>query len=55
MNLYWPNKYKGIEQEDMDIPGWHKDIIRQRLEDYQKHPDSALDFDGAMVEIEKEL
>ena len=55
MTSYWQNKYKGIEQEDMDIPDWHKDIVRQRLEDYQKQPDSALDFDDVMDEIEKEL
>jgi hypothetical protein len=50
------NKYKGIEQEeDIDIPEWHKDLVRQRLEDYRKNPGSAMDFDSAMDDIEKEL
>lgn len=49
------NKFKGIEQEEFDIPPWHKDIVSERLEDYRKDPDSAMDFDSAMDDIEKEL
>ncbi len=48
------NKYKGIEQEEVDVPEWHKDLVRQRLEDYRKNPGSAIDFDTAMDDIEKE-
>ncbi len=49
------DKYKGIEQEEVDIPERHKDLVRQRLEDYRKDPNSAIDFDAAMDDIEKEL
>ncbi len=49
------NKYKDIEGEDIDIPEWHKDLVKQRLDDYKKNPGSALDFDSAMDDIEKEL
>ncbi len=49
------SKYKGIEREDIDIPEWHKDLVRQRLNDYKKNPDAAMDFDAAMDDIEKEL
>mgnify|MGYP006284975693 FL=1 len=49
------DKYKGIEQEEIDIPQWHKDLVRQRLEEYRKNPGSAMDFDTAMDDIEKEL
>ena len=49
------DKYKGIEQEEVDIPQWHKDLVRKRLEDYRKNPGSAMDFDAAMDDIEKEL
>ena len=49
------NKYKDIEREIIDIPEWHKDLVRQRLDDYKKNPGSALDFDAAMDDIEKEL
>lgn len=54
----WNNlksKYIGVEQEDVEIPGWHKDIVRQRLEDYRKNPGSAMEFDSAMDDIENEL
>ena len=49
------NKYKNIEREDIDIPEWHKDLVLKRLEDYKQNPNSALDFDSAMDDIEKEL
>lgn len=49
------SKYKGIEQEEVDIPEWHKYLVRERLADYRKNPDSAKDFDDAMDDIEKEL
>ncbi|MBP9044043.1 MAG: addiction module protein [Spirochaetes bacterium] len=49
------NKYKGIEQEEVDIPEWHKDVVRKRLDVYKKNPGQALDFDSAMDDIEKEL
>ncbi|MDT8394663.1 MAG: addiction module protein [Bacteroidales bacterium] len=54
----WNNlksKYKGIEQEELDIPEWHIKLVQQRLEDYRKNPDSAMDFDSALNDIEKEL
>jgi acyl-CoA synthetase (AMP-forming)/AMP-acid ligase II len=54
----WNNlksKYKGIEQEELDIPEWHIKLVQQRLEDYRKNPGSALDFDSALNDIEKEL
>jgi hypothetical protein len=49
------NRYKGIEQEEADLLYWQKDIARQRLEDYRKNPDSAMDFDSAMDDIERDL
>jgi hypothetical protein len=49
------SKYKDIEQESIDIPEWHKDLVRQRLDNYDKNLGSALDFDAALDEIEKEM
>jgi len=49
------SKYKDIEQEEIGVPGWHKDLVLKRLEDYMQNPDSAMDFDAAMDDIEKEL
>jgi hypothetical protein len=54
----WNNlksKYKDIEQEEIGVPEWHKDLVLKRLENYKKNPDSAMDFDAAMDDIEKEL
>ena len=48
-------KYKDIEREDVDIPEWHKDLVRQRVDEYRQNPGSAMEFDAAIDEIEKEL
>ncbi len=48
-------KFKGIEQEEIDIPDWHKEVVKERLQDYKKNPDKAVDFDAAMDDIEKDL
>jgi hypothetical protein len=45
----------GFDIEDSDVPRWHKDIIREGLENHQTDKSKALDFDDAMDEIEKEL
>ncbi len=49
------NKYKGFEQEELYIPSWQMDIVRERMEDYKNNPDQVLDFDTAMDEIEAGL
>jgi len=49
------SKFKGIEQEDIDIPAWHMDVVRKRLGDYKNNPGQAMDFDTAMDDIEKGL
>jgi len=49
------NKYKDIEREEISVPEWHKDLVLKRLEDYKQNPGSAMDFDSAMDDIEKEL
>ena len=48
-------KYKGIEQTEIDIPNWQKEIVRKRLKDYLNNPEQVLDFDTAMNAIEKDL
>jgi len=49
------SKFKGIEQVEIDVPEWHKDIVRERLADHKNNPGQALDFDAAMDDIEKAL
>ena len=49
------NKFKGIEQEGIDIPDWHVEVVQKRLEDFKNNPDEALDFNEAMDDIENEL
>jgi len=49
------SKYKNIESEDIDIPEWQKRLVLKRLENHKKNPDSVLDFDSAMDDIENDL
>lgn len=49
------SKFKEIEQVEIDISEWHKDVVRQRLADYKKNPGHAMDFDAAMDDIENAL
>jgi hypothetical protein len=46
------DKFKGIELEETDIPEWHKDIVRSRLDSYNNDPEQAIDFDSAMNDID---
>jgi hypothetical protein len=49
------SKYKGIDQEQMEIPVWQREEVEKRLQDYKNEPGQALDFDAAMDDIEKGL
>ena len=49
------SKYKGIDQEQIDVPSWQMDEVRKRLDDYKNNPKQALDFDAALDDIEKDL
>ena len=49
------SKYKGIDQEQIDIPAWQMDEVRKRLDEYKNNPNQAMDFDAALDDIEKEL
>jgi predicted metalloenzyme YecM len=42
------------EQMHLDIPQYQKDLIDLRLEDYNKNPDSLLDWDDLVKELDKE-
>lgn len=48
-------KLEGIDLGDIDIPQWHIDTVIQRLAAYAQTPQTGLDFDVAMDEIDAEL
>lgn len=49
------SKFKGIEEEEIDIPKWHVDVVKERLENYRDNFDDLPDFDIAMDDVENEL
>jgi len=47
------SKMKDFDLEEVEIPEWHKTIVRERMEAYRKNPEQTVDFDTAIDEIEK--
>ena len=43
------------EQIDLEIPEWQKNEVRERIEEYNKKPDSLIDMDDVFSEIDREL
>jgi len=48
-------KFKGIEQEEIGVPEWQADIVRERAASYKNDPGQVLDFNDAMDDIESNL
>jgi hypothetical protein len=51
---YLKRKYQEIEREEKDtleIPDWQKEIVLQRLKEYQSNPENVLDW----VDVQKEI
>jgi hypothetical protein len=49
------SKYKGIAQEQIDIPLWQQNEVAKRLDNFKNNPEQAMDFDTALSDIEKDL
>ncbi len=49
------NKFKGIEEEEITIPGWHKDLVNDRLEEYKANPGKATDLESALNDIDNDI
>lgn len=49
------NKFKGIEQEEIGVPEWQAEIVRERVRSYKNNPNQALDFNEAIDDIEDNL
>ena len=43
-------KYSGLEE----LPQWQKNMIDQRLEHYQKHPDQVLPIEQFLEQMDKD-
>lgn len=48
-------RFKGLEDETIKVPEWHKDLVEKRLAEYHENPGVAMDFDAAIDDIEKGL
>jgi hypothetical protein len=41
------------DQESYEIPEWHKEIIQERLEDYERNPHNVVSWEELKSKIEK--
>ena len=48
-------KFKGLEQEELEVPDWHAGIDRERQEHYRQNPDQTEDFDSSLDDIDNSL
>lgn len=39
----------------MEVPEWHKNLVRKRITEYKRNPEKGLDFDSAIDDIEHDL
>ena len=44
-----------IPKEIGFVPEWHKTLVNERLENYNKNPNKAVDFNAFIDDLEKEL
>lgn len=49
------NKFQGIEEENIGVPDWQIDLVKERLEDYKNDPGSPVDYDNFLNDLDKEL
>lgn len=42
---------ENIFNQEIEIPESHKEIVAERFEDYQKNPQTNMDFDAMIKEI----
>lgn len=49
------NKYNDIDDNVVDIPEWQINQVRNRMSEYEKDPNQALDFETSLKEIENDL
>jgi hypothetical protein len=47
------SKFRELEDEEIDIPEWHKVELDKRLESYSNNPDDVIDTETALDELAK--
>ncbi len=41
------------DQESYEIPEWHKQVIQERLEEYERNPDNVISWEELKSKIKK--
>jgi hypothetical protein len=48
-------RFKDIDEQSLEVPNWHKEIVRKRMELIKSNPEQLLDFNTVIDAIEKDL
>ena len=49
------DKYPDIDDLNNDVPEWQKKIMRDRLREIEKNPESVQDIEGLMEELDRSI
>jgi PHD/YefM family antitoxin component YafN of YafNO toxin-antitoxin module len=49
----WKTLQEKLNLLELDIPEWHKEIVQERLQEYEANPEIAQNLVEAMEEIKK--
>jgi len=47
------SRLKDIDEVNLDIPEWHKAVVRERIAMYKREPNQAQDLDSALDELKE--
>jgi adenylate kinase family enzyme len=48
-------RYSELFENDENIPDWHEEIVKERIEEYNANPDDVLDYETTIKELKEEL
>jgi hypothetical protein len=46
-------KYKGIENDILVVPDWHKKIVKERIKKYETSPEKMLDWEDVSKRLDE--
>ena len=41
------------DKQGHEIPDWHKELVNERLEEYERNPDQVISWEELKLQIEK--
>ncbi len=52
--VFPPPGFTDLPTEAVPVPGWHTEILNERLADYEAHPDEGVTWEEFRAELQAE-